>query len=85
MIYTNVITVSFYSSENVNSAYFFRQTAQSNGLFCARDGQPLNDELFNQIPDLEARWKAWSRIECAKRYILLSLGCWTKVTDIFLV
>ncbi len=54
--------------ESKNSTYSqSQQTAQSNGLFCAHDGQPLTDELFKQIPDLEARWKAWSRIECAKR------------------
>jgi hypothetical protein len=66
MIYTNVITVSLHPPSFMDSAKSDK-TAQSNGLFCARDGQPLNDELFNQIPDLEARWKAWSRIECAKR------------------
>jgi len=65
MIYTNVITVSRIPFSK--GLYLHQKTAQSNGLFCARDGQPLNDELFNQIPDLEARWKAWSRIECAKR------------------
>ncbi|KAE8454627.1 hypothetical protein EG329_000250 [Mollisiaceae sp. DMI_Dod_QoI] len=45
-------------------------TAQKNGLFNANDGQPLTDAFFSQITDLEARWKAWSRIECAKRLIL---------------
>ncbi|PVH75631.1 hypothetical protein DL98DRAFT_562340 [Cadophora sp. DSE1049] len=45
-------------------------TAQKHGLFNANDGQPLNEGFFGQISDLEARWKAWSRIECAKRLIV---------------
>ncbi|KAF8860203.1 hypothetical protein BDZ45DRAFT_620024 [Acephala macrosclerotiorum] len=45
-------------------------TAQKNGLFNANDGPPLTDAFFSQITDLDARWKAWSRIECAKRLIL---------------
>ena len=44
------------------------QTAQRHGLFNAVDAQPLDDHLFNSISDLEARWKAWARVECVKRY-----------------
>lgn len=43
------------------------QTAQRHGLFSTNDAQSLDEELFAQIPDLDARWKAWSRIECVKR------------------
>ncbi|KAK0105501.1 hypothetical protein ONS96_004886 [Cadophora gregata f. sp. sojae] len=56
-------------------------TAQKHGLFNANDGQPLNESFFGQISDLEARWKAWSRIECAKRYApTLSLQESTHIT-----
>jgi hypothetical protein len=65
MLYTNVIMVGFSSGMMITSD--FKQTAQKNGLFNANDGQPLTDAFFGQIPDLDARWKAWSRIECAKR------------------
>jgi hypothetical protein len=45
------------------------QTAQRHGFFCANEGQVLDDELFSQILDLDAKWKAWSRVECVKRYV----------------
>ncbi|KAH8676560.1 fungal-specific transcription factor domain-containing protein [Tricladium varicosporioides] len=45
-------------------------TAQRHGLFSTNDAQSLDKELFTQIPDLDTRWKAWSRIECVKRLIV---------------
>jgi hypothetical protein len=43
------------------------QSAQRHGLFSTKDALPLDDQFFDQIPDLEAKWKAWGKIECAKR------------------
>jgi hypothetical protein len=42
---------------------------QQNGLFAAGDGQPL-DDLLSEMSESDDRWKAWSRIESAKRLIL---------------
>ncbi|KAG9233651.1 fungal-specific transcription factor domain-containing protein [Amylocarpus encephaloides] len=44
-------------------------TAQRHGLLSTKDAQPLEDSLFMTIPDLDARWKAWARVECVKRLI----------------
>ncbi|TVY82968.1 Regulatory protein ADR1 [Lachnellula suecica] len=44
-------------------------TAQRHGFFSTKDALPLDDQFFDQIPDLEDKWKAWGRIECAKRLI----------------
>lgn len=43
--------------------------AQQNGLFAADDGQSL-DALLSEMSESDDRWKAWSRIESAKRLIL---------------
>ncbi|KIW67267.1 hypothetical protein PV04_06532 [Phialophora macrospora] len=47
---------------------------QQNGLFCAGDGQSL-DALLSEMSESDDRWKAWSRIESAKRLILGLLQC----------
>lgn len=53
-------------------------TAQRDGLFAATEGQILDMSLFDSIVDTDARWKAWSRVESAKRLItgLLTLDSW---------
>ncbi|EXJ85918.1 hypothetical protein A1O1_06287 [Capronia coronata CBS 617.96] len=43
--------------------------AQQNGLFTADDGQSL-DAVLSEMAESDDRWKAWSRIESAKRLIL---------------
>lgn len=43
--------------------------AQQNGLFAATDGQSL-DMLLSEMSESDDRWKAWCRIESAKRLIL---------------
>lgn len=43
--------------------------AQQHGLFAANDGQSL-DALLADMSESDDRWKAWSRIESAKRLIL---------------
>ena len=45
-----------------------------NGLFAAGDGQSL-DALLSEMSESDDRWKAWSRIESAKRLILGLLQC----------
>ncbi|KAF2109515.1 hypothetical protein BDV96DRAFT_585716 [Lophiotrema nucula] len=52
-------------------------TAQNHGLFSANESPPP-DSLLDEIMDIDARWKAWSRIECVKRTIvgLLEADCW---------
>ncbi|RAL00381.1 FTFMHR domain-containing protein [Aspergillus ibericus CBS 121593] len=52
--------------------------AQRHGLFAATEGQVLDMNLFDAIPDVEARWKAWSKVETVKRLItgLLLLDTW---------
>jgi len=47
---------------------------QQNGLFAAGDGQSL-DALLSEMSESDDRWKAWSRIESAKRLILGLLLC----------
>ena len=47
---------------------------QQNGLFAAGDGQSL-DALLSEMSESDDRWKAWSRIESAKRLILGLLQC----------
>ena len=42
---------------------------QQHGLFAANDGQSL-DALLSDMSESDDRWKAWSRIESAKRLIL---------------
>lgn len=42
--------------------------AQSNDLFCASEGPQL-EALLEEVMDIEAKWKAWTRIECAKRSV----------------
>ncbi|KAH7124131.1 hypothetical protein B0J11DRAFT_331601 [Dendryphion nanum] len=52
-------------------------TAQKNGLFSASESPPP-ESLLEEIMDVDSRWKAWSRIECAKRIIfgLLEIDCY---------
>ncbi|KAF1937898.1 hypothetical protein EJ02DRAFT_411467 [Clathrospora elynae] len=51
--------------------------AQSQGLFSASEGARI-DPLFDEIADIDAKWKAWSKVECAKRIIfgLIEADCW---------
>ena len=50
---------------------------QQNGLFSATDGQDL-DSILSENNESEHQWKAWSRVESAKRLILslLTLDSW---------
>ncbi|GKZ24011.1 hypothetical protein AbraIFM66951_010264 [Aspergillus brasiliensis] len=52
--------------------------AQRHGLFAASEGQVLDANLFDAVPNIETRWKAWSRVESVKRLItgLLLLDSW---------
>ncbi|KAJ5654490.1 transcriptional regulator family: C2H2 zinc finger and Fungal Specific TF [Penicillium lividum] len=52
--------------------------AQRNGLFAATEGQTLDMTLFESVPDIDMRWKAWSKVESTKRVIigLLLLDSW---------
>lgn len=52
--------------------------AQRHGLFAATEGQILDVGLFDAIPDLGLRWKAWSKVESTKRLItgLMLLDSW---------
>ncbi|KAE8374052.1 hypothetical protein BDV26DRAFT_296387 [Aspergillus bertholletiae] len=52
--------------------------AQRHGLFSATEGQLLDKSMFEGIPDCALRWKAWSKVESAKRLIiaLLDLDTW---------
>ncbi|KAJ4371985.1 hypothetical protein N0V83_003758 [Neocucurbitaria cava] len=42
--------------------------ASNLGLFSANEGAKV-DALLDEVVDIEAKWKAWSKIECTKRYI----------------
>ena len=37
------------------------------GLFSANEGAKV-DALLDEVVDIDAKWKAWSKIECVKRY-----------------
>ncbi|KAJ5446521.1 Transcription factor [Penicillium cf. griseofulvum] len=52
--------------------------AQRHGLFSATEGQSLDMTLFETVPDIDMRWKAWSKVESTKRIIigLLLLDSW---------
>ncbi|KAJ5374130.1 hypothetical protein N7517_006136 [Penicillium concentricum] len=52
--------------------------AQRHGLFSATEGQSLDMTLFETVPDIDTRWKAWSKVESTKRIIigLLLLDSW---------
>ncbi|KGO38802.1 Transcription factor, fungi [Penicillium expansum] len=52
--------------------------AQRHGLFSATEGQILDMTLFETVPDIDVRWKAWSKVESTKRIIigLLLLDSW---------
>ncbi|EED16736.1 C2H2 transcription factor, putative [Talaromyces stipitatus ATCC 10500] len=45
--------------------------AQRHGLFTAGEGQSLDMSLFEAVPDLEMRWKAWSRVDLIVGLLLL--------------
>ncbi|KAK3208393.1 hypothetical protein GRF29_77g592288 [Pseudopithomyces chartarum] len=51
--------------------------AQKHGLFSANESASP-DSFLEEILDIDARWKAWCRVECAKRIIfgLLEADCW---------
>ncbi|KAJ5678803.1 hypothetical protein N7462_007047 [Penicillium macrosclerotiorum] len=51
---------------------------QRHGLFAATEGQILDMSLFEAVPDIDMRWKAWSKVESTKRIIigLLLLDSW---------
>ncbi|PVH69489.1 hypothetical protein DL98DRAFT_625011 [Cadophora sp. DSE1049] len=52
--------------------------AQEQGLFVAENGQKLDENLLGSFDETESRWKAWSRIESAKRQVKLRFptGWW---------
>ncbi|KAF2009820.1 hypothetical protein BU24DRAFT_378952 [Aaosphaeria arxii CBS 175.79] len=52
-------------------------TAQGQGLFSSNESAPP-EALLDEIMDIDSRWKAWSRVECAKRIIfgLLEVDCY---------
>ncbi|KAL2871046.1 FTFMHR domain-containing protein [Aspergillus lucknowensis] len=52
--------------------------AQRHGLFAATEGQILDITLFEAVPDIDVRWKTWSKVESVKRLItgLLLLDSW---------
>ncbi|KAJ5964196.1 uncharacterized protein N7479_004072 [Penicillium vulpinum] len=52
--------------------------AQRHGLFSASEGQILDITLFETVPDIDMRWKSWSKVESTKRIIigLLLLDSW---------
>ncbi|PYI04968.1 C2H2 type zinc finger domain protein [Aspergillus sclerotiicarbonarius CBS 121057] len=70
MLYVNLISVCHIIRPG--------SVAQRHGLFAATEGQVLDMNLFDAIPDVEARWKAWSKVETVKRLItgLLLLDSW---------
>jgi hypothetical protein len=43
------------------------QITQRHGLFAASEGQILDMSLFEMVPDIDMRWKAWSKVESAKK------------------
>ncbi|KAJ5364038.1 uncharacterized protein N7496_009751 [Penicillium cataractarum] len=51
---------------------------QRHGLFAATEGQILDMSLFEMVPDIDMRWKAWSKVETCKKIIigLLFLDSW---------
>ncbi|KAJ5601317.1 transcriptional regulator family: C2H2 zinc finger and Fungal Specific TF [Penicillium lagena] len=51
---------------------------QRHGLFAATEGQILDMSLFEGVPDIDMRWKAWSKVESAKRVVigLLLMDSW---------
>ncbi|KAJ6144348.1 transcriptional regulator family: C2H2 zinc finger and Fungal Specific TF [Penicillium chermesinum] len=65
--------------ENVQMLYVnLMSVAQRHGLFSATEGQILDMSLFEAVPDIEMRWKAWSKVESTKRVIigLLLVDSW---------
>ncbi|KAJ6036456.1 hypothetical protein N7540_000735 [Penicillium herquei] len=52
--------------------------AQRHGVFTATEGQLLDMSLFEAVPDIDMRWKAWSKVESTKRVIisLLLIDSW---------
>ncbi|KAF1842790.1 uncharacterized protein K460DRAFT_314411 [Cucurbitaria berberidis CBS 394.84] len=51
--------------------------AHKQGLFSANEGVKV-DALLEEVVDIDAKWKAWSKIECGKRIIfgLIEADCW---------
>ncbi|CAI6331476.1 unnamed protein product [Periconia digitata] len=44
-------------------------TAQNHGLFSANESAPPESYL-EEVLDIDARWRAWCRIDCAKRLVI---------------
>ncbi|KAL5113771.1 hypothetical protein ACEQ8H_008345 [Pleosporales sp. CAS-2024a] len=51
--------------------------AQQQGLFSINEGANL-DSLLDEVDDLDLKWRAWAKVECAKRIIfgLIEADCW---------
>ncbi|KAL6703759.1 hypothetical protein ACN47E_009140 [Coniothyrium glycines] len=51
--------------------------AETQGLLCVNEAGRIDSHL-DEIMDIEAKWMAWSKIECAKRIIfgLIEADCW---------
>ncbi|KAH9874021.1 hypothetical protein IAQ61_004649 [Plenodomus lingam] len=51
--------------------------AQTQGLLSVNETTQI-DTLLDEIIDIEAKWRAWSKIECAKRIIfgIVEADCW---------
>lgn len=70
MLYVNLISVNreyypclFYANSIV-------KVAQRHGLFSATEGQLLDKSMFENITDNVLRWKAWSKVESVKRFVV---------------
>ncbi|KAF1911636.1 hypothetical protein BDU57DRAFT_552040 [Ampelomyces quisqualis] len=51
--------------------------AQRQGLFASNEGANV-DSLLDEAVDLDLKWRAWVKVECAKRIIfgLIEADCW---------
>ncbi|USP76889.1 hypothetical protein yc1106_04163 [Curvularia clavata] len=51
--------------------------AQSQSLFSVNEATKV-EPLIDEIIDIDAKWKAWSKVECSKRIIfgLIEADCW---------
>ena len=58
--------------------------AQRRGLFAAFSGQQISIDLLHQGRNDDSAWKAWSRVESAKRVIVCLIMCdsfWANILD----
>lgn len=68
MLYVNLMSVSGRMKVEQGSISLLReQITQRHGLFSATEGQILDMSLFEAVPDIDMRWKAWSKVDSAKR------------------